>query len=367
MTAPDGSGQTSGAKSGTKQGNTSNSTPGMTPLSSRGTTTGKPTLQTRLTARWKKRFDGWVRRRIPPARAVTLDQRRIFIFPSRVGLFFGVSLIVMLLTAINFQNNLAYGLTFLLATLFVIATLHTYANLSGLTIRALRTQSAFPGQQCEFTVGIERSRKRDHFALHLRWPQSSEALVNLLEDDSIEVSLHLPVGNRGWYSPGRLLLESTYPLGLLRCWTWVDLDLYALVYPKPVACAELPGLATDRPDGAAIPITGSDDFYGFRAYKKGDSSRDIHWKGVAKGQTVQSKQYTAYADRSVWLDWDLFPGQGREERLSFLCYWVLEFDASNEEYGLRLPGVVIEPDCGAKHREAVLKELAQYQAVRGEP
>ena len=105
------------------------------------------TLQTRLQAR----FARWVNRRIPPAREVTLDQRRIFIFPSRVGLFFAVCLFVMLLTAINFQNNLAYGLTFLLATLFVIATLHTYANLSGLTIRALRAQPAFPGQQSEFT------------------------------------------------------------------------------------------------------------------------------------------------------------------------------------------------------------------------
>ncbi|MFK7732509.1 MAG: DUF58 domain-containing protein [Pseudomonadales bacterium] len=325
------------------------------------------TLQTRLTERWKKRFAKWVKRRIPPARSVTLDQRRIFIFPSLVGLFFGVCLFVMLLTAINFQNNLAYALTFLLATLFVIATLHTYANLSGLTIRALRAQSAFPGQQSEFTVSIERGRKRDHFALHLQWPSSSEALVNIIEEDSVEVGLHLPVGKRGWYSPGRLLLESTYPLGLLRCWTWVDLDLYALVYPKPLACAELPGLATDRPDGAAVPISGNDDFYGFRTYQKGDSLRDIHWKAVAKGQDVQSKQYTAYADRSVWRDWDLFPGEGKEERLSYLCYWVLEFDAKNEEYGLRLPGVVVEPDGGAKHREAVLKELAQYQATREQP
>lgn len=319
------------------------------------------TLQTRL----QQRFRRWVNRRIPPAREVTLDQKRIFIFPSRVGLFFGVCLLVMLLTAINFQNNLAYALTFLLATLFIIATLHTYANLSGLTIRALRAQAAFPGQQCEFTVGIERTRRRDHWALHLRWPSSSDALVNLTEEDSIEVSLHLPVGQRGWYSPGRLLLESSYPLGLLRCWTWVDLDLYSLVYPKPLACPELPGLATDRPDGAAVAIAGSDDFYGFRSYQHGDSPRHIHWKGVAKGQDVQSKQYTAYADRSVWLDWALFPGQGIEQRLSHLCYWVLEFDARHEEYGLRLPGVVVEPDVGAKHREVVLKELAQYRAKRG--
>ena len=120
-------------------------------------------------------FRQWVNRRIPPAREVTLDQRRIFIFPSRAGLFFGLCLLVMLMTAINFENNLSYGLTFLLATLFVIAILHTYANLSGLTIRALRAQPAFPGQQSEFQFMIERSKQRDHYALYLKWPDSSEA------------------------------------------------------------------------------------------------------------------------------------------------------------------------------------------------
>jgi KaiC/GvpD/RAD55 family RecA-like ATPase len=60
------------------------------------------------------------------------------------------------------------------------------------------------------------------------------------------------------------------------------------------------------------------------------------------------------------LDWDLFPGTGTEQRLSHLCYWVLEFDRRREEYGLRLSGVVIEPAVGEKHRDRVLKELALY-------
>jgi uncharacterized protein (DUF58 family) len=310
--------------------------------------------------RVRRRFREWVNRRIPPARSVTLDQKRIFIFPSRAGLFFGLSLLVMLMAAINYQNNMSYALTFLLATLFIIATLHTFANLSGLTIRALKAEPAFPGQVTEFNVLVEKGKQRDHFGLHLQWPDSTDALINLVDDDRVKVRLHTTVGPRGWYSPGRLLLESNYPLGLLRCWTWVDLDLYALVYPQPLASAELPGLATDKPDGASVPVSGSDDFYGFRDYRRGDSLRQIHWKGLAKGQSVQTKQYAAYADRSVWLDWDMFPSLGIEQRLSHLCYWVLAFEARNEEYGLRIPGVVIEPAVGEAHRDRVLKELAVY-------
>jgi uncharacterized protein (DUF58 family) len=311
--------------------------------------------------RIRRRFRDWVNRRIPPARAVTLDQRRIFIFPSRAGLFFGLSLLLMLTTAVNYQNNMTYALTFLLATLFIVATLHTYANLSGLTIRALRARPVFPGQQSEFDIQLERTKQRAHFALHLKWPESTEALVNLVDEDRVSVNLHNPVGGRGWFSPGRLLLESTYPLGLLRCWTWIDLDLYALVYPQPLPSADLPGLPSDRPDGVTVPVAGSDDFYGFRDYRQGDSPRHLHWKGLAKGQALQSKQYAAYADRSVWLDWELFAGTPVEQRLSHLCYWALEFEKRGEEYGLHIPGVTIEPGSGEKHLNAVLQALALFQ------
>ncbi len=303
-------------------------------------------------------------RRIPPARSVALDQKRIFIFPSRTGVFFILCLLVMLITAINYQNNMGFALTFLLATLFVVAILHTYANLSGLTIRALRATPVFPRQQSEFSIQIERAGQREHFALYLKWPDSSASIINLVEQDTVQVQLHIAVGGRGWFSPGRLLLESTYPLGLLRCWTWVDLDLYAMVYPQPLASPELPGLAADQPGGAAVPIVGSDDFHGFRDYRHGDSLRQIHWKGLARGQGVQTKQYGAYANRSVWLDWAMFPGLSAEQRLSHLCYWALEFEKRDDEYGLRLPGMVLQPGVGDRHRDRVLQALALYGVER---
>lgn len=319
-----------------------------------------PTALARLRARLRKRFQRWISSRIPPSRSVTLDQKRIFIFPSKAGLFFGLCLLLMLVAAINYQNNMSFALTFLLATLFIIAVLHTFANLSGLTIHAVSAQAAFSGQQAEFELLIEKQKSKLHYALFLKWPTSTEGLINLVEEDSQRVSLHMPVGNRGWFSPGRLLVESNYPLGLLRCWTWIDLDLKALVYPQPVSCDPITGLATDRPDGSSVAIVGNDDFYGFRDYKEGDSLRQVHWKGLAKGQSLQSKQYGAYADSSVWLEWDAFAGTADERRLSQLCFWALEYERTNTEYGLRIPGTVIPPDLGDKHRAKILRALALY-------
>ena len=119
---------------------------------------GAGTLQQGFRARLRQRWGSWLDRRIPPARSITLTQKRIFIFPSRVGLFFGIALLLMLLTAINYQNSMSFALTFLLATLFVVAILHTYANLSGLTIRAVSATAGFPGERSEFELSLRRER-----------------------------------------------------------------------------------------------------------------------------------------------------------------------------------------------------------------
>lgn len=306
------------------------------------------------------RFGRWLQRRIPPARSVTLDQRRIFIFPSLPGLFFFVLLLLILLTAINYQNNMAYAVAFLLATLFVIGVLHTYANLAGLTLHAVAASAAFPGQQSEFTVRLERGRCAGHYGLRLAWPRGSDVQASLAEGDSLELRLFVPVGQRGWYHPGRLLLESRYPLGLLRCWTWVDLDLQALVYPQPLASAEPPGTAAASAEGSAQPLAGSDDFFGFRDYRRGDSLRQVHWKGLARGQALQSKHYATFAERSAWLEWEAFPGVPQEQRLSHLCYWALACEQGCQDYGLRLPGTDIPPTRGEAHLQQVLSALALF-------
>jgi uncharacterized protein (DUF58 family) len=308
----------------------------------------------------RMRFRRWLARRIPPSRKVTLDQRRIFIFPSRPGFFFCLLLLLILLTAINYQNNMAYAVAFLLATLFVVATLHTYANLAGLTLQALTATPVFPGQRSEFRLRLQRGGQAPHYALRLAWPQGSDGLLSLADRDSCEVALFVPVGGRGWHDPGRLLVESYYPLGLFRCWTWVDLDMPALVYPQPLASADLPGISSELPQGSSVEIAGSDDFHGFRAYRAGDSLRQVHWKGMAKGHALQSKMYGSYSSHSAWLDWEAFPGVPSEQRLSHLCHWALVLEQRGEEYGLRLPGLELAPSVGDTHQSKVLAALALF-------
>ena len=318
-------------------------------------------MLTALDNRIRQRFKDWVDRRIPRHKSVTLTQRRIFIFPSKPGLWFCVILLLMLLAAINYQSNMAFALVFLLVSVFVISILHTYANLSGLTISVLNSPVAFAGDMAEIVLKVSRQGNKDYFDINLSWPNSEERSVTLIKNNEEQLTLHLPVEKRGLYRAERLLVETYYPVGLLRCWTWLDLDVEAIVYPKPlISKRQGYGISEQTGEGDLINVVGSDDFYQFNEYHPGDSLKHVFWKSFAKGQDLQTKQYAAYRDQRVWLDYNQFTG-GIEERLSKLCYWVLQLEKTTEDYGLRLPGLEVQPNHGKAHQAQLLKALALFK------
>lgn len=309
---------------------------------------------------YKARYAAWINRRLPRQRSVTLNQRRIFIFPSMQGLYFLLLLLVMLVAAINYQNNMVFGLVFLLGSLFVVSILHTYANLSGLTIKAIRASSVFAGDDIEFELSVSRNNQRHYFDVLLHWPDSEIISVTLDKQEEQLVYLHQQSQKRGLFLAERLCVETFYPIGLLRAWTWLSLDVEAIVYPRPLKGQLAANKQSDSEEGDVVPVAGSDDFYQFNEYRPGDSLKHVFWKSYAKGQPLQTKQFAAYRESSLWLDWDSVSGDS-EQRLSTLCYWVLKLDERDDVYGLSAPGVCIQPGHGEQHRQSVLTALALFQ------
>lgn len=307
----------------------------------------------------KSRWQRWLDRRIPVARSVTLDQRRIFIFPSRAGLAYLLTLGVMLIAAINYQNNMAFALVFFLFSLFVVAILHTFANLSGLQLEALRAQPVFAGDVAEFAIQLRRLPRRRHHSIQLGWPGQPPTELSLVDNLEQVATVFHATGRRGWLRPGRLRVQTVYPLGLLRAWTWIDLDLAALVYPRPVACERPASGGAGEPEGDRPQRLGDDDFYGFRAYRAGDNPRHVLWRARAKGLPLQTKQFSAEQRQTQWLDWEALSGD-RELRLSQLCFWVLALHREQALYGLRLPGTTIDLGAGDEQRLRALESLALF-------
>jgi len=308
-----------------------------------------------------QRFQRWLNRRVPPADSITLDQKTIFILPTREGLSFGVMLMLMVVAGINYQNSLIFGSAFLLGSMFMIAMLHTFRNLSGLSIRAGNSRAAFAGEDAEFTVIISRYGDRVYEAIHLGWPDSLHRVADLVEEEETKVRLYVATTSRGLLYPGRLQIQTFYPVGLFRAWSWVDLDMSAVIYPRPIFAGTVPAALNSINEGELLNREGVDDFYGLKEYHPGDALRHLAWKSYARTNELLTKQFAAFVDRRVWLDWEYFVGMDRENRLSRLSFWVVELSKSSDEYGLRLPGVEISPGRGSAHREEVLRTLALFE------
>jgi uncharacterized protein (DUF58 family) len=312
----------------------------------------------------EEQFRLWLDRRIPRETEVALTQRRIFIFPTMQALYLLLVVILLLLTGINYQNNLAYLLAFFLVSIFNTTILLTYLNLAGLRLRAGRHTPVFAGEHTEVEIELARLPQKAHHQLQLSWPDNTAQIVSLVRPDRITVRLPCKTVRRGLFHPGRFVVESFYPLGLLRCWSWVDLDTSIVVYPKPLRMGELPATAVAGSAGRESPLIGKEDFYGFREYAPGDSLRHVDWRSLARGQPLQSKVYAAQQDEKHWVDWYELSAFGTEERLSRMCGWVLQLEESGKSFGLRLPGVEIAPDLGELHCKRVLTELALHGKSR---
>lgn len=305
---------------------------------------------------------GWMRwlvRRIPRAQQVRLTQKNIFIFPSMAGWVFLLFLAVMLLTAINYRNNMVFLLTFMMAGMFVMAIHHTFFHLSGLVLVAGQAKPVFAGQMAAFELVLERSSARTYPLLELAFDGGEPQLASVFSPVT-RLRLHVLMPQRGYQSPPRIRVENRYPLGLLRAWTWVDLDMHVVVYPRPLTAPSPQSDGGQQREGKAREQAGMDDFHQLRDYQAGDSLRHVAWKNYAKGQPLQTRQYHSIQDEQLWLDWQQFAGMADESRLSRLCFQVLEAHRQGLRYGMRLPGEALPPASGDAQREQALRMLALY-------
>ncbi|MDD5412564.1 MAG: DUF58 domain-containing protein, partial [Methylobacter sp.] len=81
----------------------------------------------------------------PVSGPVELIQRRVFILPTRRGLGMVFTILLLLLVAFIYNNNLVYLLGFLLASIFFVTILHTFKALAGLVVQAGFVQPVFAG------------------------------------------------------------------------------------------------------------------------------------------------------------------------------------------------------------------------------
>lgn len=287
-----------------------------------------------------------------------LNRRRIYILPTRAGTVFAFFLLAMLVAAINYTNNLAFLLTFLLGSISVLSAIHAYANLAGLEIESARLFPAYCGDDARMQLFVRAGgRERRRLAVRV---DAAEDELSLPAQAGRELDLSVPTVRRGLMAPGRLVISTRFPLGLFRAWSPLILPVTGLVYPRPLAvdAVDWLSLGGDGEEGAPGPVSQSGEFGGVRPYRPEDGLSRVSWKASAKGGGLFAKEFRSGLARTVVLDWHEVRASAYEERISLLAGLVREAERQGLNYGLRLPNLSIAPGSGASQAHRCLEALA---------
>jgi uncharacterized protein (DUF58 family) len=293
---------------------------------------------------------------------VLLSQRRVYILPTRFGLVFALTVALMLLASVNYNLSLGYVLAFLLAGLGLVALLHTWRNLAQLVLRPGRVAPVFAGEAAGFDVLLANAAALERASIRLEAEGATGAVADVPARTTCVARVNVSTRRRGRLVLPRLRVSTTWPLGLFRAWSWVELPMEVVVWPRPEdGEPPMPDLLPDAGESGASG-RGTDDFAGLREYQAGDSLRHVAWKALARDGRLLTKQFAGRSGRRLWFDWMLLPRHLDDEaRLSRLARWVLVAEAAGDAYGLRLPDREVEPDNGGAHRDRCLESLALYR------
>jgi uncharacterized protein (DUF58 family) len=302
----------------------------------------------------ERRLPALTRLKQPEALPIRLHRHRIYVLPTRFGLMFSAVLLVMLMGALNYNNNPALLLTCLLGAACYQSVFQAFRAINGVQLVSLQGEPCHAGEPLPINLSFQADGRPRR---SLRMRVAGQETVFDVGPGHGRLRIHVPADQRGWCRVGRIRLYSEYPFGLFQVWSWLNPDFAALVYPRlEIGAPPLPH-ADDAAAEAATKRSG-DEFGMLRDYHPSDPRRSIAWKASARHDTLLVKEFEQRRGQDIALEWSATATLAYEARISRLAAWVQAAETAQLRYVLRLPDETVGPGLGPDHRHACLRALA---------
>jgi uncharacterized protein (DUF58 family) len=290
---------------------------------------------------------------------------RIYIMPSGRGLFFLTAVVIMILTAATYNNNLIFILAFFLFALYVVSMLQTHYNLKGARLQFVGAEEAFENDGLTLLFHLEQRRARHKRGLEIRtrskqFKTLSSRREELLPEDQIKPArIDVRAWKRGVHRVPEVILETYWPLGLFRAWKVFRPEGEMTVYPRPAGSRALAPAQFDQgQEETGLRTTPDGDFGELKAYQTGESYHQIAWKHYARTGQLYSKVHWGAEHKHYALPWSPPPGQDVETYLRQMSQWVMNAIQEDASFELETPDFKLEPGRGPEQAKAGWRALA---------
>jgi uncharacterized protein (DUF58 family) len=322
-----------------------------------------------ITSHIQRRIDAWWLKRLEPSDTLTLTQHNIYILPTGAGWMFALTLLVLLLASINYQLNLGYALTFLLAGSGVVSMHITHNTLRGLCLHLRSPSPVFADTSAVLDIALsDPGAGRSRYGIGLRTAHSPGLTLvwcDVSAGAHTTVQVACIAAKRGQYPVPMLRVETRFPMGLFCAWSIWRPSAHLMVYPAPQTPAPAlpPACAINSPHRSHRSLEFG-EIDGVRSYRRGDTLQRVAWKKSARqmqsGGDLVSRNTATAVQHELWLDWQGCQALPPEDRLSRLCAWVIQAQQRGIAYGLRLPGITVSAGIGDAQQQKCLQALALW-------
>ena len=296
----------------------------------------------------------WFAKRAPKSDCATLNLRNVYIFFSREGLLFLALLMITFIAGVNYGNNLILGLCFYLVSIWLISFHVTFAHISGLQVKLLEITMAEAGSPVWVTLQVQSGSRQPRRQLSFSFDpvvnkkhnkafssndnQAKLVVLSSLLDEQI-IRLAVTTSTRGQLELPRLKIQTVYPLGIMRAWSYIYFARTAWVYPKPLAFdwqARYTSVNTDDLSRGSQHTQGQDDFDRLDSYIQGESLARVSWAHVARGQGMLTKHFVDPLGHEHRLDYHDMPASTHEQKLAQLAFGALSLGRLNVPFQMQL-------------------------------
>lgn len=290
-------------------------------------------------------------------------ENRIYIMPTAGGALYLSLIVVLILTASTYNNNLIFILAFFMFAVFIVSMLQTHYNLKGVRLQYIGAEEGFEGDAIGMNFYLQQKKAQIKKSLQVRtrsklFPTLLSHREDLEPQDSLKsVRIEVRAVRRGRHKLPTMSLETRYPLGLFRAWKIFRPEGQIIVYPNPEKGVALMPVAFDQGEqDVGLRSSPDGDFGELKRYSLGESYHQIAWKHYARTGHLFIKVHWGAEDRHYQIPWRV--GPDLEKDLRHMSAWVRQAVEENASFEMETPETTIPPGRGLEHGRECWRALA---------